>query len=176
MLPHGRVAGELPDRIAALATGPIYTYLLSFAVIGVFWLRHHTLFDRLRGSNTPFAVRKLAFLAFVALLPFPTDLLGRYGDQALSVAIYAGNIVVLSVLMGRLRTAAQRMELIAHDAEADRYGAVRGWSVTAVFAVSIPLAFASPLAAKLAWIAVAVVPRLAHGAARHVGAGRAGVT
>ena len=42
------------------------------------------------------------FLMFVAFLPFPTTLLGEYGDQLLVVAIYAGSVAITRLVLSAI--------------------------------------------------------------------------
>jgi uncharacterized membrane protein len=39
------------------------------------------------------------FLMCIAFLPFPTSLLGEYGDQQLVVAIYTGSLAVARTML-----------------------------------------------------------------------------
>lgn len=74
----------------------VLSYFLSFAVVGLLWLRHHRLFARIRRLDTYALVVNLALLAFVALMPFTTEVMGRYGDAPAGVAVYAANLAILT--------------------------------------------------------------------------------
>jgi uncharacterized membrane protein len=137
------------------------TYFLSFAIIGLFWLRHHQLFGRLARSDNRFATLNLVFLAFVALLPFPTQLLGRYGHEPVVVALYEGNLLVLSVLLQALGHDARSRRLIHHEwAQHDRMGQLRGVTTVIMFGISIPLAWVDTQVAIACWLISPLVPRL----------------
>jgi uncharacterized membrane protein len=150
---HGQLPYALDNMIQ-----PVLAYFLSFAVVGLFWMRHHQLFGMLRASDASFAAINLIFLAVVALLPVPTELLGRYGSDTAPVVIYAVFILALSLLL----------RLLAHHAVAagltDREPAerwrLRGRWVLVVFGASIPIAFLSPVVAMYSWSLVALLPRL----------------
>src|SRR6185295_5337975 len=65
-VPHGHAS------LAALARAmarPIIAYLLSFVIIGIFWVSHRNLFARVRRVDTPLTVLNLILLGLVALLP-----------------------------------------------------------------------------------------------------------
>jgi uncharacterized membrane protein len=137
---------------------PVLAYFLSFAVVGLFWLRHHELFGRLEASDGRFATINLVFLAVVALLPVPTELLGRYGADAGPVVIYAIFIVALSLLLQALFAHALKAQLVdvGRPVQASR----RGHWVVAVFTLSIPIAFLHPQMAMISWALAALVPAL----------------
>jgi uncharacterized membrane protein len=157
---HAQLPHQLDNMIQ-----PVLAYFLSFAVVGLFWMRHHQLFGMLRASDTGFAALNLLFLAVVALLPVPTELLGRYGADTAPVVIYAVFILVLSLLLRGLTRHALRAGLT--DREPHGRWHVRGQWVLVVFGLSIPVAFLSPQVAMYSWILVAVLPRL-HGRSRSV--------
>jgi len=64
----------------------VLIYGASFMVIGTFWLRHYRMFSLCRAVDAQMLVLNLVFLAFVSLLPFPTDLID-YADQSPSAVI-----------------------------------------------------------------------------------------
>lgn len=137
----------------------MFTYFLSFAVIGVFWTRHHRLFGRLRYSDSRFAAINLTFLSFIALLPAPTELLGRYGGETAPTVIYAATIIILALLLRALYRYADDHGLSDVDSQS-RAGMTRSAAVIAVFALSIPVAFIEPRAAVYVWVFAAFVPRV----------------
>src|SRR5919199_4021121 len=92
-IPQGRVAQELLGQLLAL--WPKYlSYVISFLVILIFWISHHSIFSTIRGYDRVLIWLNSLFLMFVAFLPFPTALLSEYGDQQLVVVIYAGSVAI----------------------------------------------------------------------------------
>ena len=75
-----------------------FAYFLSFAVIGRYWISHHAHFAMLRSVDARLVVINLAFLSFVCLIPFPTGLLGEFGDSSVAVALYASVVGLASLL------------------------------------------------------------------------------
>ncbi len=97
-IPENMVAGELPA--ALLALWPKYLgYVLSFVVISTFWTIHHSIFRPIRAYDRGLLYLNFLFLMFVAFVPFPTSLLGEYGDRRLPVAIYAGTLAIGRLLL-----------------------------------------------------------------------------
>jgi uncharacterized membrane protein len=159
-LPKGGLDSTLPRALDDLVP-QIGSYFLSFAVIGLFWFRSHDLFDRLARYDAGFALINLVFLAFVAVLPFPSDLIGQYGNQPISVVVYAVNILVLSALLTVLHTYAERRGLVRPErARVRLIHRIRGIATFVVFGLSIPLAYVDPDVARYLWVLVVFAPRL----------------
>lgn len=130
-------------------------YALSFYILTTFWRDNHWLFLRVRRIDATMLRVTLASLATSVLLPFATSLLSEYSDQSEAVAFYAANILAIVVLHIALVVILwRRRSLQAHEISDEVARAlVRDLGVTAfVFAVSIPIAFASPSGALYFWI------------------------
>jgi len=133
----------------------IFAYLLSVFVIGAFWLAHRRAFAHIAAIDNGLLVLNLAVLAIVAVIPFPTDLVGRYGDEPTATIIYAAVIGVASLGNWSVFLYAQRRGLLEADTPADtaRTIAVRSVAVCAAFLLSIPVAVWSPALAHYLWVA-----------------------
>jgi TMEM175 potassium channel family protein len=126
-----------------------FAYFLSFAVIGRFWISHHRYFSLLHDFDRGLLALNLAYLSFIVLIPFPTSLLGDYGDRTDAVVLYAGVIGTTSLLGWLLLRHAVRRGHTQADARRSR-----GLWPALVFYASIPIALVSPVAAQLAWLAL----------------------
>jgi uncharacterized membrane protein len=137
-----------------------FSYGLSFAVIGLLWVRHHAFFRELREVDLSVTLLNLLYLGLIAFLPYPTELLGDYGDQTAAVAIYAGTIVVIGVVTMILRGHVLRARLLTESGHSEmaRVSYARA-AVPLVFLASIPIAFASPQLAVYTWALTALIPR-----------------
>lgn len=83
-------------------------YLISYLVIGVLWLAHHRLFRELRVRHARIMSLNMVLLALVALLPFPSSLLAKHGDEAVSYAVYAANVVAVFAVQTLIIAVSQR--------------------------------------------------------------------
>jgi uncharacterized membrane protein len=131
---------RLWPRIAAFA--------VSFIVLGIYWMGHHTQFRYLRHVDLGLLWVNILFLMGVCLVPFTTHLVGHYGSEGIGLWLYGGNFILISLL------------LLAHW----RYAAWRGLLREAADGDLVPLATRQILvgpALYLAAIAVSFVdPRL----------------
>jgi uncharacterized membrane protein len=145
------LAGALGD----LST-QYYVYALSFAVIGLFWLAHHRLFGYIERVDDSLILVNLVVLMAVAVLPFPSAVLGRYGGQRAAVVLYASAVAIAASLMTLLGVVARRRHLISATVSPAqlRKGLWRSGSTAIVFTASIPVAVAAPGVAPYMWLAV----------------------
>jgi uncharacterized membrane protein len=158
-IPERDVATQLPHVLDDIVP-QLLSYFISFAVIVLFWFRHHALFGRVHTHDARFVALNMVFLAFIAVLPFPSELLGKYGQVKISVVIYAINVLVLSSLLISLYLYSERKGLVDADVEGGIYR-VRALSVLLVFGASIPVALLfGARAAEYTWLGMFIVPRL----------------
>ena len=87
------------SRGLAQMAGHISAFLMSFALVGVFWLAHMNALRRLSHFDWPTAITNLILLGFVSLMPFSSSLLGhdQFGD--VSWRIYCWNLIATSSVM-----------------------------------------------------------------------------
>ncbi|MBX3067823.1 MAG: DUF1211 domain-containing protein [Cryobacterium sp.] len=153
-VPHVANA-ELGKALAEL-TPEFLSFILSFVVIGTVWMSHHRKFRAITGYTQTLVRINLVMLLAVASLPFTTSLLGRYGDDRISVYLYAATIATIGFLMSALWIYAWHKGLIAKDVTVDvfRYVLVQSFSIPGIFLLSIPVAaLAGATAAEFTWIA-----------------------
>jgi uncharacterized membrane protein len=141
--------------------GDFLAYAISFAVLGRYWLAHHRFFSALERFDGRLMALNLLYLAFIALVPFTSQVLGDYGDKTDSVVLYAINMILVSgsfyaQLMYSYRAGLMRPEARAYE---QRYAGPANLVTVGVFLLSIPVAFASPLIATLMWISIFFVGR-----------------
>ena len=179
---------RLPPPVhGALDIGPVIPkligFVISFFVIGIYWLSHHRLFDTLRDQDSPLRVVNLVFLAAIVFLPFPTSVVSEMAGSAGPVVFYALSVSAVGLMLVVLALTARRSSLM-------RPGETRGgtarWVIRSlaaplVFLATTLVAPSNPTLAMLLWIGVApAVPlfdRVGIMAQRRIdGAGRQGPT
>jgi uncharacterized membrane protein len=93
---------------ALLDQWPAYaSYVVSFFIIGIIWVNHHAIFDHLRRADRPLLFLNLLLLLFVALLPWPTNLLATYmehggADERVAAVVYSGTMTAMGLAFGSL--------------------------------------------------------------------------
>jgi len=82
----------------------ILSYIMSFFLIGLYWIGHHLYFDKIQKIDGTFLFLNLILLLLISFLPFPTSLLGKYHNQTLPLVLYGCNLILtnsISFLMLR---------------------------------------------------------------------------
>ena len=105
-IPHGKSVDL--DHALAEKRSEIFSFFLSFVVIGFYWLAHHRFFARLASVDKPFMQLNLLYLALIAFVPFPTAVVGSYGAESTPIVIYAATLGLASLLEATLWWHAQR--------------------------------------------------------------------
>ena len=152
---------NLGDQLVHL--WPSYlAYVTSFVTIGIIWMNHHHTVSLIgRIDRTMLFINNLLLLT-VALLPFPTGLVGKaiqqgQGEQAAALA-YAGTLVVMAILHQFWWQYARRERRLIADGMPD--SALRAvdrayWPGVPMYGAVFVVAFFSPLAAVVITFAIA---------------------
>ena len=121
-VPHvepGDLSGALLERWPSYAT-----YVVSFLTIGIIWVNHHAVMERIRVVNRPLLFTNLLFLMAVAVIPFPTALLADYlregHDERFAAAVYGGTMTVMGVTFGATWAYAVTRDLLHENVDPDR--------------------------------------------------------
>jgi uncharacterized membrane protein len=154
----GGLARDLANQWPSYAA-----YVVSFAIIGIIWVNHHDIFERITTVDRPLLFLNLLLLLTVAFLPFPTALLGEYirkGDNAhIAAAVYGSNMTLIGLAFIAIWTYLARVpSLLAREVGTE--GALRARRAAAIgpvlYGLSIPLAFVSPVACLIVYGALAL--------------------
>jgi uncharacterized membrane protein len=99
-LPGGDVADSHALWSQLTGLGPnLAAYLLSFTMLGTFWLALHAVLDLCEQSDRTLAWAVLAFLFFVTTLPFTASVLADHAHLRLAVVLYWVNLAALGAAL-----------------------------------------------------------------------------
>ena len=154
-------AAELNNRqlwVELLDIWPKYlSFIISFLVIGNFWIAHHHRFRAIVRYNTRLLLLNLLVLMSVAFIPFPTAILSESGNRTATI-FYALSISMtglLSALLWWYASQGNRLTAADYDSATARLNLFSILTTPAVFGLSTGLAFISPDLAKFSWILTA---------------------
>ncbi len=134
--------------------GPLLTYGLSFATVGLIWLNHHATFAPVRRVDRTANALNLVLLAIVCFVPFPTALLSRYGPLPASTAFYGATLTAMSIAYFAVWQYAVRSDPEAPPVS--RAVMISGGIGTFFYLTGTLVAFAAPKVAIGIFVAVAV--------------------
>ena len=133
-----------------------YSYVFSFYMVAVYWVAHHRTFRYIIRFDNRLLWINVTLLLFIAFLPFPTSLVGRYGNSSVITAFYAvtlSMVSLLTILLWRYASSSHRLIPQDLDQKIITYLSLRGIITFAVFFISIGLSFINPGLARVSWLA-----------------------
>ncbi|KAA0018065.1 TMEM175 family protein [Antrihabitans cavernicola] len=100
-LPAGEVDSSSALWHQVTSLGPQFAaYLLSFTMLGTFWLAEHTMLGKVQTADRMLSWACLIYLFFVSTLPFAASTLAEHIHLALAVGIYWANLLGLGLTLG----------------------------------------------------------------------------
>ncbi|MHB8604768.1 MAG: TMEM175 family protein [Thermoplasmatota archaeon] len=138
--------GDLAAALWSIRSN-LVTFVMSFIVMGIYWVGHHNMFSNFRRVDRPFLWLNIGFLFLIALLPFTTAVLGQFYVYQPAVALYGVHLVAVGgmffVILG-YATRGKRLVDADFDANIARY-AKRRILIAPTFALlAILVSFVSP--------------------------------
>lgn len=129
------------------------SYVLSFLVIGIFWIGHHRRFSFIEHYDSGLLLLNMLLLMGVAFIPFPTSVISEYGNQTATI-FYAAVMSAIGLTSSLIWWYASSRRLISPnlDTHTIRRETLRGLTIPTIFLLSIALAFINDDLAKLFWL------------------------
>ena len=94
-LPEVRYDALAQSLMALLPS--ISAYVLSFLLIGMYWVFHHHAYTLIDGVDGVLLWLNIVFLLLISFMPFPTMMLGRYPGQTLPIVFYGCNLLLANL-------------------------------------------------------------------------------
>lgn len=127
------------------------SFLLSFLLIGTYWMSHHQLGDRLAGYSRAMVVANFAWMLSIVWLPVPTAMVGQMpttgpeGRDSLQVALYIGSMLFASMTYLALQVLARYdARLWRDDAPPPAGGLIAAIVLAVLTAIALVVALTVP--------------------------------
>lgn len=148
----------LPDGVSDLSNTQLYdlivgqgykffNYVISFMLLAIYWMVHHQQFHHINKLDSRIIWINVLILMFVVLIPFSTDVVGDFAGHTLADVLFAGNLLILSLLfLANWVYATYKYRLIDEDLNKRiiKQGINRNVLTSAVSLLVIVLAFFIP--------------------------------
>lgn len=156
-LPTHLTQSELLDKLYDLYP-QFESYVISFAVIAIFWVSYHQVFNHIKGSHITMVYLNLLFLLLITLLSLSTSLVINYGTYQIPYIIYCFIVIMTSSLLATIWWHATRNKRLV-DKNLHPFF-IKGvlvnlMSIPIVFTISIIISFVNLDIAQYFWLIIA---------------------
>jgi uncharacterized membrane protein len=154
-LPSDLSQSQLLERLRDIYP-QIEDYIISFAVIAIFWISYHQVFNHIKGSPISMVYLNLLFLLFITLLSLTTSFVINYGSYQISYIIYCVVVIMTSSLLVLIwRYATKDHRLVDNDMEPLFIkGIFLLLSIPIIFGISIIISFIDLAIAQYFWLSL----------------------
>jgi uncharacterized membrane protein len=148
---------ELLDKLHDLYP-QFESYVISFAVISIFWVSYHQVFNHIKGSHITMVYLNLLFLLLITLLSLSTSLVINYGTYQIPYVIYCFIVIVTSLLLATIWWYATRNKHLVDNNLHPFF--IKGTlvnitSIPIIFTISIIISFINLDIAQYFWLLIA---------------------
>jgi len=88
---------HLPETLIKILP-KVLSYVMTFTLIGLYWIGHHFYFDRIKAVDGNFVWLNMLLLLLISIMPFPTVLLGKFPYGPLPLTLYGVNLIATNIL------------------------------------------------------------------------------
>lgn len=156
-LPSDLTQAELVDKLYGLFP-QFESYIISFAVIAIFWVSYHQVFNHIKGSHIIMVYLNLLFLLLITLLSLSTSLVINYGGYHIPYIIYSFMVILTSSLLAMIWWHATKDKLLIDKNLHSLYiksVMINLISIPLVFTISIIISFVNLDIAEYFWLVIA---------------------
>lgn len=155
-LPTNLTQSQLVDKLYGMYP-QFESYLISFAIIAIFWISYHQVFNHIMGSPIQMVYLNLLFLMLITLLSLSTSLVINYGSYHIPYIIYCTIVIMTSSLLAVIWWYATRDRKLINKNIHPLF--VKGvmvnlLSLPAVFSLSIFVSFMDLNIAQYIWLGI----------------------
>jgi uncharacterized membrane protein len=134
-------------------------FVLSFVVVGRFWLIHHGVFNGVREMTGTLFWLNLVWLIGIVFLPYPTELIGVVGsDDVWAPVVYIGTLAVTGLAGLAMHAVIVRSPGLCAPGSVEHRDLVPGVVTVATMVVALLLALAVPAVGMWSLLLLVVAP------------------
>jgi TMEM175 potassium channel family protein len=132
------------------------SFLISFLVIGTFWIGHHRKFRFIKGYDSTLILLNLLMLMLIAFIPFPTSIIGEYSNRTATI-FYAITMTIASLFSWAIWWHASRN---GHHIDSSITAKQRQrqmllpFATSTIFLLSVGIGFINADLAKFSWLLI----------------------
>jgi uncharacterized membrane protein len=145
---------ELAVRLIQFVIPNIIHYVISFIVVGMYWISYHRIIEHIRTTNITLIWLNMVFLMFIALVGYFTGLLATYETHRIVVISFSAVIAITGFVLTLLWWyATHNRKLVDHDMDEHliKYHLRRIYVAPLIFLTSIGISFINVQAAQVFW-------------------------
>ena len=145
---------ELSIRLIQFVMPNIIHYVISFIVVGMYWISYHRIFEHIRTTNITLIWLNMLFLMLIGLVGYFTGLLATYETHRIVVISFSIVIATTGFVLCLLWWyATHDRKLVDHDMNEHliKYHLRRIYVAPLIFLASIGISFINVQAAQIFW-------------------------
>jgi uncharacterized membrane protein len=132
-------------------------YIISFAVIAIFWVSYHQVFNHIKGSHISMVYLNLLFLLLITLLSLTTSFVINYASYQIPYIIYCIVVILTSALLVMIWWYATKRHRLVDKNMHPLF--IKGTffnllSVPIIFGLSIVISFVDLVIAQYFWLSI----------------------
>lgn len=144
---------------ALAALGPqLFGFALSFAVIGRFWIGHHSALADMAGYDPKLVVPNMAFLMLIVFMPFATGYMSANLGYAVPSLFYNLTLTALAILNARIIFLATAFGHRAGDHFPPKTRDLRARSLSVIIAAALAVLLSIVVPQLLSQVALLTIP------------------
>lgn len=160
-VPIGPIGDSSREIINALMpiTPKLLIYGLSFLVVAIFWVNHHTFFHSLARTDRALLWHNNHLLFWLSLVPFPTAFIGDHPYASISSMLYGGVLFMAAVAFDLMVYHASKADL-HHESYRKRFARrvrIKSYFGPALYLLAILMALVS---VKISLALYVIIPLL----------------
>ncbi len=148
---------ELTRILGQILIPNIIHYMISFMVVGMYWVRYHRIFEHIRRADITLVWNNLLFLVLIALVGYFTGLLTIYPSHRIVVISFSGIMATTGFILCLMWWyAAYNRRLVDRDIleHLNRYILMRSFVTPFIFLISIGISFINLQVAQFSWVLI----------------------